>query len=51
VAALGYAAGAENAIIARELEPVPAAPMPCDVVPYMKEMRLPEMPASLAPTR
>ena len=49
VAALGYAAGAENIMIARELEPRPAAPMPCDVVPYMKEMRLPELPASLDP--
>ncbi len=49
VAALGYAAGAENIVISRELEPAPAAPMPCDVVPYMREMRLPELPASLAP--
>ncbi|MEA3195427.1 MAG: hypothetical protein QOD26_3760 [Betaproteobacteria bacterium] len=49
VAALGYAAGADNIMIARELEPRPAAPMPCDVVPYMKDMRLPELPASLDP--
>jgi len=49
VAALGYAAGADNITISRELEPKPAAPMPCDVVPYMKDMRLPELPASLDP--
>ncbi|HUQ24810.1 MAG TPA: hypothetical protein VM140_04005 [Burkholderiales bacterium] len=49
VAALGYAAGADNIMIARELEPHPAAPMPCDVVPYMREMRLPNLPASLDP--
>ena len=30
-----------------ELEPVLAAPMPCDVVFYMKELRLPELPVSL----
>lgn len=48
VAALGFAAGAENLTInSRELEPAPAAPMPCDVVPYMKDMRLPELPDSL----
>jgi hypothetical protein len=47
VADLGYAAGAEDRRLSRELEPVPAAPMPCDVVFYMREMRLPELPASL----
>ena len=46
VAALGYAAGAENEPLSRELAP-PSAPMPCDVVQYMREMRLPEVPASL----
>jgi hypothetical protein len=44
---LGYAAGAENKAIGPELEPVLPAPIPCDVVFYMKEMRLPELPASL----
>jgi hypothetical protein len=48
VAALGYAAGAENEPLSRELAP-PSAPMPCDVVQYMREMRLPELPASLDP--
>ena len=47
VAGLGYAAGAENRALSRELEPVLPAPMPCDVVFYMKDMRLPELPASL----
>ena len=46
VAALGYAAGAENAPLSRELA-APSAPMPCDVVQYLREMRLPEVPASL----
>jgi hypothetical protein len=48
VADLGFAAGAENRALSRELEPVLPAPMPCDVVFYMREMRLPELPASLA---
>jgi len=47
VAGLGFAAGAENRAIGAELEPVLPAPMPCDVVFYMKDMRLPELPASL----
>ena len=47
VADLGFAAGAENRALSRELEPVLPAPMPCDVVFYMKDMRLPELPASL----
>jgi hypothetical protein len=44
---LGYASGAEGRRLDAELEPVLLAPMPCDVVFYMKEMRLPELPASL----
>ena len=47
VADLGYASGAEGRRLAAELEPVLLAPMPCDVVFYMKDMRLPELPASL----
>jgi hypothetical protein len=47
VASLGFDAGAENRALSRELEPVLPAPMPCDVVFYMKDMRLPELPASL----
>jgi hypothetical protein len=47
VADQGFAAGAENRALSRELEPVLPAPMPCDVVFYMKDMRLPELPASL----
>ena len=48
VADLGYAAGAEGRRLDAELEPVLPAPMPCDVVFYMKDMRLPALPASLA---
>jgi hypothetical protein len=44
---LGFAAGAENRRLGPELEPVLPAPMPCDVVFYMKDMQLPELPASL----
>jgi hypothetical protein len=47
VADLGFAAGAENRRLSAELEPVLPAPMPCDVVFYMKDMQLPELPASL----
>jgi hypothetical protein len=47
VAGLGYAAGAEGRRLDAELEPVLPAPMPCDVVFYMKDIRLPELPASL----
>jgi hypothetical protein len=46
-AELGFAAGAENYRLTPDLEPVIPAPMPCDVVLYMKEMRLPEVPATL----
>lgn len=42
VARLGYAAGAEDRRLSAELEPVLPAPMPCDVVPYMRGMRLPD---------
>jgi len=48
VAALGYAAGAENEPLSPELAPT-SAPMPCDVVQYMREMRLPDLPESLDP--
>ena len=44
---LGFAAGAENQRLAPDLDPLLPAPMPCDVVVYMREMRLPELPASL----
>jgi hypothetical protein len=47
VAELGFAAGAEGRRLSLELEPVLGAPMPCDVVFYMKDMRLPQLPASL----
>ena len=47
VAGLGFDAGAENRAIGRDLEPVLPAPMPCDVVFYMRDIKLPELPASL----
>ena len=47
VARLAYASGAENLPLDEKLYPTPTAPMPCDVMVYMKGMRLPELPASL----
>jgi len=47
IAGLAFAAGAENLVLSREVDPTPPAPMPCDVVQYMRDMRLPELPASL----
>jgi hypothetical protein len=49
VAGLAYAAGAENLMLSNEIDPTPPAPMPCDVVVYMRGMRLPDLPPSLAP--
>jgi hypothetical protein len=49
IARLAYAAGAENLMLDRELDPAPPAPMPCDVMIYMRGMRLPELPESLVP--
>ena len=46
-AGLSFAAAAENLVIAPEVDPAPPAPMPCDVVAYMRDMRLPDLPASL----
>ena len=47
IADMGFLAGAENRPLDMVLEPVLPAPMPCDVVFYMKDMKLPELPASL----
>jgi len=47
IARLAYAAGAENLMLDRALDPAPPAPMPCDVMIYMRGMCLPELPASL----
>ena len=33
--------------VSPEIDPAPPAPMPCDVVALMGDMRLPELPASL----
>lgn len=48
IAGFIYKAAAENLILDREIDPTPPAPMPCDVVQYMRGMRLPDVPASLA---
>lgn len=47
VAGLAYAAGAENLVLPRDVEAASPAPMPCDVMVYMRGMRLPELPESL----
>ena len=47
IARLAYAAGAENLMLSHEIDPTPPAPMPCDVMVYMRGMRLPDMPPSL----
>ena len=48
IARLGYAAGAENLMLSQDIDPAPPAPMPCDVVVYMRDMRLPDLPPSLS---
>jgi hypothetical protein len=45
MAHLSFAAGAEDG---PEIDRAPPAPVPCDVVALMRDMRLPELPASLA---
>lgn len=45
MARLGYASGAEDRILDLAIDPKPPAPMPCDVIPYMKGMRLPDLPS------
>jgi hypothetical protein len=47
IARLAYAAGADNLMLSHEIDPTPPAPMPCDVMVYMRGMRLPELPPSL----
>jgi len=46
IAALAYEAAAQNRL-GPEIDPTPPAPMPCDVMVYMRGMRLPDLPASL----
>src|SRR3954462_7431348 len=48
IARLAFAAEAENLALTQDVDPTPPAPMPCDVVVYMRGMQLPELPASLA---
>ena len=47
IAGLAYEAGEKNLLLSQEIDPAPPAPMPCDVMVYMRGMRLPELPASL----
>src|SRR3954471_639794 len=47
ISGISYKASAENLIVSPEVDPAPPAPMPCDVVLLMKDMRLPDLPASL----
>jgi len=47
IARLSYTAVAENLIVSPEVDPAPPAPMPCDVVALMRDMRLPDLPQSL----
>jgi hypothetical protein len=51
IAQMSYASGAENVMLSRELDPTPPAPIPCDVLWYMRGMQLPELPRSLSPVR
>ncbi len=44
MARLSFAAGAEEG---PEIDQAPPAPVPCDVVALARDMRLPELPASL----
>jgi hypothetical protein len=34
-------------MLSQEIDPTPPAPMPCDVMVYMRGMRLPDLPPSL----
>src|SRR5262245_20528201 len=47
IARLSYAAAADNQLLSRDIDPTPPAPIPCDVLVYLRELRLPELPASL----
>jgi len=47
IAGLAYEAGEKNLLLSRELDPTPPAPMPCDVMVYLRGMKLPDLPASL----
>ena len=43
IAGLAYKAAAENLMLSRDIDPTPPAPMPCDVVVYMRDLRLPDL--------
>ena len=47
IARLSFTAAAENLLLSRDIDPKPPAPMPCDVVQYMRGMSLPDIPQSL----
>lgn len=47
IAQMSYASGAQNVKLHRDLDPTPPAPIPCDVLQRMRDLRLPPVPASL----
>jgi hypothetical protein len=47
VAGLGYAATTENLVLSPDVDPTLPAPIPCDVMVYMRGIALPPLPASL----
>jgi hypothetical protein len=47
IAGLGYAATTENLVLSPDVDPTLPAPIPCDVMVYMRGMALPALPASL----
>ena len=47
IAQMSYASGAQNVMLDRDLDPTPPPPIPCDVLQYMRDIRLPDVPPSL----
>ena len=47
IARMSYASGAQNVLLSRDLDPTPPAPIPCDLLQYLRSVRLPEVPPSL----
>lgn len=47
IARMAYKAGAEHVLLDHAMDPKPPAPIPCDVMVYLKGMGLPPLPASL----
>lgn len=47
IARLAFDSGAQNLLMDESIYPKPAAPMPCDVMVYMRGLGIPPLPASL----